>query len=1014
MTTLLQLKRGDRVCTISQYSRPSCLLKNEVGVIIQKIKDNVAWRTKRLNKSMYMVKGPRGETTIFHPEDIKLSAGAIVKAPSLVRKSCEDEAFEKHDDATAGKKNVGISLPILVRTESYDAVQDNDEAESGEDCVFQPQNDEDQYDSDGAMDPWETVYSSKRAAHGEDGSKGVLNRTQSAIDAEIRIAYWRDPVKVRKERKKYERMGKDPPKTAVLSRLENEGNFEVVHFETEDILNGRLRNEDFDILLVPGGYADNYMEALGGYEGEGAEEIKEFVGRGGSYVGICAGAYVGCNFGLELVDVDVVDLEHWNRGMSQRCWLEYSEEGQKIMTGTVDRVNSCLVRYANGPLLSINETSNAIALAIFRSDFAKKKSMKKGIMKDSPAIVVSDSTKARKGRVVLISPHPEDGEPWTKSHFRNLFRWAAGHDPAEVLPEKDLTPENQRKVRGSWWRQLVRLDPRKYKPSLKDYGVMNSLKVLNKEGRDSKTTLLSPNKQRRTVPLKKTATKQVAKDTKHKKGTLNGLLPAPKDGYSMMRTKSIALPYIEYINGPILLTAPHGLKLAGPRRSHKREKHTSEIVMLLAKKIEKYLGQPASFMVWNYKTARKSDRRNLDPNYLLQSEWNDSPFHTTLLKFRAKFKDRKIPCFHVDFHGKGNRRKSSSWKVDIGMEPFVQHPDSVGWNDDEVEVLRAKFQTEFDKNFEGVTLGGKKIISDPDPRLHGWWGSDDDDETTMTHQAVLEGIPSLQLENPRAFRELLMRSSSKGKYDSDGLLDKYARVIVDAYKRAAEIEHSHGIGGVYEEEVPLRVSRPPQDEGPHEEVIQKIGEGDAVNLPFFVYGSLRPDDVTNMPWRDEWLQGAQRSSEGQIYGKMYDDTFASVVLCPNGSTVNGFLIEFPADIYVEKLQVADDIEGYPDFYNRETTTVTLRNGGQAKAWVYTRAKCKKNNPISSGDWVHHKASTNPVLKAVKAFEGSGFPVYQGQILPNGKAVYENNFKGMIDQMVSDARALDGPDPDRQV
>merc|ERR1719473_1738328 len=119
----------------------------------------------------------------------------------------------------------------------------------------------------------------------------------------------------------------------------------------------------------------------------------------------------------------------------------------------------------------------------------------------------------------------------------------------------------------------------------------------------------------------------------------------------MISTTTISLPYIECINGPILLTAPHGLKLAGPRRSHKREKHTSELVMLLAKKIEKYLGQPASFMVWNYKTARKSDRRNFDPNYLLKSEWKDSPFHTTLLKFRSKFKDRNIPCFHWIFMG---------------------------------------------------------------------------------------------------------------------------------------------------------------------------------------------------------------------------------------------------------------------------------------------------------------------------------------------------------------------------
>ena len=247
-------------------------------------------------------------------------------------------------------------------------------------------------------------------------------------------------------------------------------------------------------------------------------------------------------------------------------------------------------------------------------------------MKGSPAIVVSDGTEDRKGRVVLISPHPEDGEPWTKAHFRNLFRWAAGHEPAETLDEKKCTSENQKSVRGSWWRSLERLNPKKYNPLLTDYGVAESLKILNKEGRDTK-----PNtKHRRLVPAKN-AVKHPPKNRKRNKLSINNLLPFAQDGYSMLRTKSIALPYVECINGPILLTAPHGLKLAGPRRSHKREKYTSEIVMLLAKKLEKYLGRPASFMVWNYKTARKSDRRNLDPNYLLKSEWREQSIsHNTI------------------------------------------------------------------------------------------------------------------------------------------------------------------------------------------------------------------------------------------------------------------------------------------------------------------------------------------------------------------------------------------------
>ena len=143
-------------------------------------------------------------------------------------------------------------------------------------------------------------------------------------------------------------------------------------------------------------------------------------------------------------------------------------------------------------------------------------------------------------------------------------------------------------MRGSWWRSLERLNPKKYNPLLTDYGVAESLKILNKEGRDTK-----PNtKHRRLVPAKN-AVKHPPKNRKRNKLSINNLLPFAQDGYSMLRTKSIALPYVECINGPILLTAPHGLKLAGPRRSHKREKYTSEIVMLLAKKTRKVF-RPAS------------------------------------------------------------------------------------------------------------------------------------------------------------------------------------------------------------------------------------------------------------------------------------------------------------------------------------------------------------------------------------------------------------------------------------
>ena len=103
-------KQGDRVRVADHYSSATSLRRNEVGVIIQKIRDCLLWRTKRLDKSLFMVKGPTGKTTVFRPEDIEL----IVEGPVL------------------NKTNVVISLPTLVRREETKTEHFRDETKIAE------------------------------------------------------------------------------------------------------------------------------------------------------------------------------------------------------------------------------------------------------------------------------------------------------------------------------------------------------------------------------------------------------------------------------------------------------------------------------------------------------------------------------------------------------------------------------------------------------------------------------------------------------------------------------------------------------------------------------------------------------------------------------------------------------------------------------------------------------------------------------------------------------------------
>ena len=911
----------------------------------------------------------------------------------------------------------------------------------------------------------------------------------------VRVAYWRDPVKVRKEKRK----GMKPKSVSVPARIESapaEAPMKLHHLSTQDLLDGKLTTASYDVLCVPGGYAPNYLEELGGesWDEPGVRAVVDFVQSGGGYVGICAGAYVGTTWGINLLDVDIVDLEHWARGMSQRCWLAYTQHGKEVLgAGAIDEV---VVRYANGPLLRINSTDVDVSegkepsggssvlrqdsdsprrpfvVASFMSDFARRKSQPVGVMCGSPAIVAGW---CGRGRVVLVSPHPEDGEPATRPHFRNLFRWAASVPAAELLPESAAQLEAQAAARGEWWRTLPRLPRLKYPPHLKDHGVKDSVQRLSSAAklaraasrRDSSTASAARSTTQRahghranadgaglagaqsrgralSRPADRggrrrasscAATPSSRPQRSFRAGGSGGAgagagagagvggqagvgkpranghrgkhkpAAAPHDGYSMMDGK-LPLPYVECINGPILLTAPHGLRLCAPRRKHFREKYTSELVLKIAKEVRKHLGVEASFMVWNYKTARKSDKRNLDPNYLLESEWSKSPWHATLLKFRAKFKEQGVPCLHVDFHGKKDRPRAKKCRVDIGMQPFEEHHEAVGWEEGDVDALRDRFEQHLDAALEGVTIRGKKCEANPDPVLHGWWG--DDCETTMTHQAVLAGIPSLQLENPRSLRRKMMTD--------DELVRRYTAAIVEAYRTAAKIEASHGVvsgtadtSGSLGELAPIVEAPPPPT------------DDEALAHPpkwFFVYGSLRPDDPTNQSWRDAWLAGSVEQLPATVHGQLFKDTYACAVLGDTAThRIHGYVVRFPAGArHASKLRDADEIEACPSLYQRAAVIATTTSGRRMLAWVYHRSACSKDNPVPGGDWVkfvkpgkqHGAAGLAGSL--LQKFVSDGLPVYRGQ---DGGASFGGCVSSMIDTMLADIAVLDSRESGKQ-
>jgi predicted deacylase len=166
-----------------------------------------------------------------------------------------------------------------------------------------------------------------------------------------------------------------------------------------DIRHGAL--DQFNVVVVPGGSGSRQAAGIGE---DGRARIRKFVEDGGGYIGICAGAYLatsGFTWGLKILDAKTASPK-WMRGTGM-VKLELTGSGREVL---VDRAGQFDCKYANGPILvpaQIESLPDYEPLAFFRTELAKN-GTPVGLMVNSPAIVAG---RCRKGRVIAISPHPE-------------------------------------------------------------------------------------------------------------------------------------------------------------------------------------------------------------------------------------------------------------------------------------------------------------------------------------------------------------------------------------------------------------------------------------------------------------------------------------------------------------------------------------------------------------------------------------------------------------------------------
>jgi len=177
-----------------------------------------------------------------------------------------------------------------------------------------------------------------------------------------------------------------------------------------------------DVVVCPGGSGSGQSKQL---EAEGREAIRGFVGRGGGYVGICAGAYLATShypWSLAILDAHVLDTRHWARGTGSVV-LELSPAGRRLFDNGADSVE-CY--YGQGPLLAPgnrDDLPDYEGLATYGSEIAKN-GAPSGVMVGTTAIAAATFGR---GRVICFSPHPEK-TAGLEAFIRRGTRWAAGHD----------------------------------------------------------------------------------------------------------------------------------------------------------------------------------------------------------------------------------------------------------------------------------------------------------------------------------------------------------------------------------------------------------------------------------------------------------------------------------------------------------------------------------------------------------------------------------------------------------
>ena len=181
-------------------------------------------------------------------------------------------------------------------------------------------------------------------------------------------------------------------------------NIKVGLVDANDIIKNDVLNKDVLAFILPGGASTPFRMKL---RTLGDNKIKEYIRRGGTYLGICAGAYYACDFiefekdvpelrictdeSLKIINADAVGTLHKELGI-----LPYSRTANSaavVRLKSVKNNDEYISYYHGGPYFNVKGT-NIDVLAVYED------------IKGKPPAIISSSY--GEGRVIASGVHFED------------------------------------------------------------------------------------------------------------------------------------------------------------------------------------------------------------------------------------------------------------------------------------------------------------------------------------------------------------------------------------------------------------------------------------------------------------------------------------------------------------------------------------------------------------------------------------------------------------------------------